>query len=1573
MEGEEKYRVISNHINSKNDILIAALKNAKVSFNPFDLEDSKRIVRFISFLYNIGFIEQWGSHVEFQYFPGDKEKDLLIYKGSRTPSMNEPDESYVRYTTIHKLIGNKEQREGVLSLIFDQLLSRAPVSHKTSPLFIDNELKEIFLNQLAENVASHTQAVGYVMSRTFSAEDLKTSRNPLSIIPLCSAPMQAQCLKYGFFEIIISDNGSGIFSTLEEAYDDVLDNVLKIPNEERQRDVNKRVDVIQFALDEFGSRYVQNKDKYKALIDKHSLNQVFQYTRKYGGSLRIISDGICVSFDTCEEIKRGKYGLGFLGKCDEGSWPENGLHLRILLPHNPNVINEYPKARKNQWPLAYPLEKIYPLFRYLGSELPSVPSESDIVEKASEITQWGLSTQMDQLALDFSETHKWHPDLFIVFLYKLENLISRIHCWGVNVPENHISTLKSRWYTKDALSIPEEKLLSFPCLDNAYQLHLISKELFPLSEGLALLFNGYIDNMGKYIGTEYYTISDIYKHLREKSINGLSVTNYDEVTKMLTNNPHLFKSKGNNQWTATIDLITMRQSADKTLSSRFEEILKKSESIHNGINSNTGKEKIFEVPSTGKFVKEYIWTYRLLQVGTYTDEIARRLKNALDNYFKTVNKATYIHEIGAIICATAPARILAEAISKLYISSPTVFDLGAINDLDPEDIMSSFKQDNVKNCIIVTDVLDTNTLIRRIINIAEKNDVDVIAIASIIRFVNNSENRWIASTIEETFERNDLPQQIFYKNKKNVYPIAILYDYPTPEKLADEPDPKKHEIYWIEPYSLSPFNIDTLIKPYFAWEKEERAQKMPDRIALLDKKKCILFGHFKNKNHHNRILINMTRALQDEELTNMLFNDIIDFMGENIPDVIVVPLQSSINYFIPYFKNRLREKSIYRPVICTIAVDLKGRGPWYLLPKEAQNILSKLELRNLMFLDDAILTGRTEQTFLRSIERYIHQEKKTNPNFKIDNISIYCFINRIGRAASTQLKKSGQFCGASFKFREFVRFESPVYTPYDCPLCKDQKRLKEYINVKQLGENRVTKWVNEQMEELEPIVTFTKKHKDTVADLLDIQNNQSQGINDFLVIDSAQPNDTLATININNPRVQSIDGALWWFWERGYRGSPPMFLLNNFNEWLNLNDNIENNKRDKLLSEVLIWALDNHKNLKFQSLGNDIDYTAIKNHIFFKLLNDLLNGGGNFIPVILERAGMVLLDRKNDIQSPKILIEIFSQSLNAIEQHHKADAVASIVLGLYLIIIRTKINNMLKSLGNEMAALLKKYVQPEFQWQGYFQNILSFLECESTDNDFQYALNLLLKERLKKRHGYFRNLRINFDRTKTLEDYRYMIDVAYGINSAINIVFPVSDKDESSIKYEIQDLKSNLIRFAGILEKKNTDYDKLQEVISIINYFICESSRIGEGLDQYNSSIYAVFEKLRNDIKLQVGSVEIYPTTETGIKILGKQSSLRDTLKNHIWDVLKMNTSSNTSKIRLKIEDLPDGVNAHILNNFQTHSEATGKIKQGNSFAMEQIDWARYGAELHYPEVTDEDGFLSRIVINFQKGLKPEG
>lgn len=419
----------------------------RIPFNYEQFIDARNILKFLSFFHNIGFTRIWEnermlSEVTLSQFPIDQIDHLSIYKGQRIGTTSLPGGSYRRYSSIHRIEGDTENRRNIINTIIEEMEERLPTDQLNSPMFQDKEFEEVFVSQLAENIAAHSDSHGYFIARSFSKEDLKEPKFAKRVLPSCSDETKKRCLENGFFEIAIADCGPGICETLREAYRLVRKEIIEynaIPNPELHIE---DIDVMQFAFDEVGSRFLNIDDDFEALINGHTLNLIYQYTRKYAGNIRLISKDICLSFDTGAEIKRGKYGLGFMGKRETGKWFHEGLNMRVLLPHNPKSFRNYPKSKHIVWPDSLPLEKQVPKYWYVEHELGLHPTKEIIRKKSLEWTREVFAKKIDCLVLDFSGTAaSLNPKFFIYLLNCIENIMSHIHCWGLNVSSTLLNSL----------------------------------------------------------------------------------------------------------------------------------------------------------------------------------------------------------------------------------------------------------------------------------------------------------------------------------------------------------------------------------------------------------------------------------------------------------------------------------------------------------------------------------------------------------------------------------------------------------------------------------------------------------------------------------------------------------------------------------------------------------------------------------------------------------------------------------------------------------------------------------------------------------------------------------------------------------------------------------------------------------------------------------------------------------------------------------------------------------------------------------------------------------------------------
>lgn len=1128
--------------------------------------------------------------------------------------------------------------------------------------------------------------------------------------------------------------------------------------------------------------------------------------------------------------------------------------------------------------------------------------------------------------------------------------------------------------------------------------HFVSKDLLKLSDGLTILLGP--DDMPADSQPLFYETDELIINLRHTC--KVYVEERDLVN-ILSRHPHLFESDAEGlKWKGKIELIRMRQSDALIMKKYFQKQLKDTKSVYEGNGPKTGKPMVFQLPSTNKIVKTYIWTYSLLQQGQFTEEMARRLKKIIENYYIDKTGETNVFEyLENIICVTAPARILAEAIAKLFDDPPPVLDLGTIPDLDPDEAMRSYVDDDKKKdnqgvetnnvpkrkCIIVTDVVDSTNTVAEMIKKAESANITVLAIAAIIQFKKGAD-RWIEGVVDLHPIRGNKAtgnENIFKKEK---YPTAVLYNYHSPEVVDTGYDPEAHELYWVEPYSLRPFHIDTLIKPYYAWEEEEQQRGIPQSICMLDRKECILYGHFKDRNHHNRILIHMRRALRDPEIIYKVCNEIIDFIGDRMPSVIIVPLHSQIHQILPEFKVRLREKSLHVPVICSIAVDLRGRGPYYLLPKEAQEIIIHVSSKRIMFLDDGILSGRTVETFLRAVSKFLevmNKNRRRSDKIALESILIYCIVNRVGRAASTKWRKISSLFEerTEFKFQDFIRFECPVFTSHDCPICEDARRLTEYFQ----DNDKINDWIKRQRKELSPVILGSRAYRRIKTNSLKMaQQTTTLEADDFLLIDMPRSMKSDASFNKeyyengDKLRLQTVEGTLWWYWERGYRGTPPIFLLEKFAKWIDSINGPKGDVRERLLFEVLLWSLDNMRYLRKMSSEKEYSYKEPVPKVFSLLFEVFLKTGSNNIPRILEKAAYVLTLRKDDKLAISCLFELFNKSLGVLGDPKNVSAAPGIILGLYIVILRTKKAELFNDFSKECGQLIEEYAKSDNLSKGYFQNLMNFIFMEASNDEFMSSLALLCRERYKARHHktvLSERLADIIDKNIPIAKFGYLADAFPRLARWLEVVFKAHLEMTSKLSEEIELLKRWCQKGCKIIEGQRADEKRreLYNVLRAIEYDICNNrTEISRLLDNFNPVVSDIMAEIKKEYCAGNSSadrnedIDLSEIEGNNISILGDRSLLKSLLINHTSAVLEKHGSGNSSKIKIRIFQTGETVRVVVLNSWIGSDEARDMIGSGNTFANEKLGWERFKAKFSQPEDAHEQGFKSKMVFEFQKG-----
>ena len=1531
-------------------------------------------LHFMSFLVNSGFIDLWeknfAGRVHFFNLERKLVNEFFIYSGKRgevstLSGETEINLEYSRYTKINRIFNlPSDDRKSVLKKIISELYEKLPIDQKNSPLFNDHEFEDVFLEQLSDNVEKHAdKSSAYVMVRSFSKDDIKKYSKKDYLLPEFDDQLKKVCSLYGFFEISISDNGGGIDKTLSKAYKYILKNVLG------KNIIFSNEDVISFALDEFGSRYITNEEDLKSLVDEHSLNQIFKYTIKYGGHLRILSNDCCVNYDTGKFIKRGKLGIGFSGETMKGNYFQKGTNLRIILPHTNSYNCNYPKSISLNWVFDLPHGIKTPHAIYIGVELSNRPSKDEIYSKINQIMKWTILKRIDRLVLDFSGIEDWEQETFLFFIEKFQNLTSSILVWGVNVPSKILMNLQHSILNLTSFQ-------PFPCIDDSIEknIYFISKYTFHISKGLSILVKDVLDNNGDAILIQYL-IDDIANAIYEE--DGVRIDSQNLLNILVFSSNIFILNKDNNLWTSLISYSEIINSGMNLLQHNFQELLIKTGTIHTGF--DRGREFIYQLPSSKKKVKEFLWTYNLLQFGHHTEEITTKLKSLLSNYF--INKDDFItlKRFDVIVCATAPARIIAEALSGKFEHGPMVIDLGGINCLDSEEILASLSLRKYResgrnlNCLIVTDVLDTNNLIRRILKLLAVRNCNVIGITALIKFQDEI-SRWVGQVDEMTIET---------VNGKEVIPVAILYIHKQPTEFEGVIDKSIHNEYIIEPYSLRPIWAESLYEPFYAWDYSERSEDytMPERIAHLDYHGCISYGHFRDKNHHNRLMINMYRTLFTDQIADDICDDIIKFIINDLPAIIIVPLHSNIHYLVPRLKIKLRDTGKNIPVICTISVDLRGRGPFYILPNEARRIINNLnqEKINIMFLDDGLLTGRTVETIFRDISKFKRREPKDKKR-QINALFIYCIVNRSGRATTEKWREIRRVLDQTeFKFREYIRFENPVYSSNDCPICKHIDRLARYSDDGFYVNAQIQKWAQKELEIFESLITNSPEQIERRIRKLPFSRLEDN----FVLIDKEpttkrqRMTDSDQVGFVRNPCLSTVDGAIWWLWEKSYRGTPAKYLLCEFFNWANGQPKFEKDLFEELVCELLFWAMEKIDDFKTPATLRDGIKT--EDQLCDELLNilkEFLRTGSSFIPRVLEKTSHSLIQRKS-LPSLNDFMTVIKIAISAVNNQTQSANVSYLILGIDLMINVIVEHEYLENIRYETSEYIKKTIQNDKKWEKYFANTLQFLIMEYSLDEFIHSLRVLCQERFKKRHTFLFDIKEEhlYITSNILESLNYFLNFVPIIQESIDVVFRTHKQYDPDLERDIQNFNDSIEYVCEMLKKENADnyIHQIVEKLNIAQHYLVNETEIGKILDFYHPNIYnEVLNLIESENKVSkinfYDFIEVIAGSDEKLCLLGDKKLLRDSLKNNSIDLIK-NPKIKEKRIGIKIESTEKHAIIKVYYSYINPDLGKLNLSSGTSYALHNSLWEKYGGSIHTHQKSDLKDYKSFILLRAQKGF----
>jgi len=655
-------------------------------------------------------------------------------------------------------------------------------------------------------------------------------------------------------------------------------------------------------------------------------------------------------------------------------------------------------------------------------------------------------------------------------------------------------------------------------------------------------------------------------------------------------------------------------------------------------------------------------------------------------------------------------------------------------------------------------------------------------------------------------------------------------------------------MYWIEPYSLKPYPKETLTETWYKWDRVERLRTIPQRIIEFDKHNCIIYGHFKDRSHHNRVMIHMRRALRDEGISLKICEDIWNTIKKHLPAMVVVPLHSNIHILVPRLKRFLREKGHSVPITCSIPVDSLSRSATYILPANAVEVLDKSKKKTVMFLDDGVLSGRTLDAFLRSLHDFVVR-KETD----LECVIVYCIINRLGRAGATKWRQIVSLFKSSTKFifNDYIRFECPVYSESDCPVCRRISRYRLYLNDLSDWTKGIRDWALAEITKVQAVILNTREYDEIPVKALDLgAMKELLRIDGFPMTPRGRMADPKERARVTRETVGTDQGALWWFWEKGFRGTPASYHIEEWCRKLFSDKKLGLVDRNRIAYEIFMWSFDHIDEVRSLSTWREFIPMSYELPKYFKSsMSKYIVTGDENIPALVEYGTNCLCDKNNFGLYKENIIDIFEMLVEGLPSQKEISNALNLLRAAELMIYVLRYHERLEETYETINDMLLTYIGKYPEMTGYYENIAEYVSRQRDGDSFIYSLKMLCQEKYKRRHGTILTIKdaVFLKRKWKKEYFGYLIDSLPRIESALHVVFSTKLSMHYPVKKEVDLLSRYVNRCKDIvLNMKDTQksLDLRHWLAQIKAMIIRDNTYIGQGIDYYNPCLNNIIKDI---------------------------------------------------------------------------------------------------------------------------------
>lgn len=1156
-EGEfnKKYFTISkfNEINRGGKSNLS--KDERIKF-----DRSEYVYTFLSFCQNFGFFDalkfmRTSHQLVFEdcIEPINDEflSQLYTYRGARGQGSK-----VFGLLPIRELADVYNFRDGS---IIENWANSLPPDIRKFPVFSDGEFSRVFGYQLARNIAEHSGeeykgdfgSLGAIAMRilppSFSGARWLVNSFPKTMHNVFKRNEN----KNGILEICVGDRGVGIVNTLKSTLTN-YHNRFGFTQE-----IND-IDTIAFALDELGT----SKPLKERLVGVHALHRILKCIIKYHGVMRLRTHGKELIYDTAsaDSIKRGQTNLGLYPSFINNVIHPFGLQIQVLIPltqpptsHYTNIARKEKYLPQNTEPFAV---EVIPLTTYFEKDFKDDINTSLLVQLSDALME---VPNTKTIVFDFSGNDWTDEDISRLLAY-LKRVIHTHKCIGVNLTSGVAKLLRIREL--------EERLEDFHGVKQLRTFFdvLSSKHcLFPVMD---FSFDIWWYGLGSYnldgILSYIFKSEDFISNKTLNSKFPASVELKDKNLNLYLSNNREFLSYGKKGWKTKISMADFEYALSVTIHSKFNNIIKKHQCLK--------EEGLYKLPARKDFTSGFFQSTSLLQDNVLAHQIGDWAAYAVRNKIDVFNGGKKI----LLVCATSPAELFAKAIS---ISLPKdvchIINIGHYSSLDKEKILDKGGWDS--SAIIVTDVIDSIRTVKQIIFKLNEYQIVIDGVISLISFCDK----------EKAFKESRIFQwdKVKYDNDTDeLVDLFSLYSMRRPDSVKDvdvfsqeDSSFDDEKLYLVEPFSLEIFPYSALSQTKFS--KTPKARFIKKRIEAIEEVGAIRAGHWVYGAHHFLVTTCITKILRDDTIAGQICYEIVNICVKNKIDHILLPLHSQISFILSRVISSLKISANMEVdhTFCLSTRVLTDKD-FYVLPNKLKNLIEaysnqKVGLR-LLIIDDAVASGRTMETILRSI--VINARKHAKLKSPIDYIHSYAILDRQGRARGTLLTGSSKYqlhgdgewvppqqghYEFDFKYERWIDVDMPVDEKATCSLCAERSDL--FALTKMLSnlpsDHSILQEIKRRIKNIEPFFLDSPKFEE------------------------AKERKLPWPVEIGSFKAKTVELALWEFYNLTHRGCPIIYFIN----WLDRFDNNKSSDSEKEYPEKELKNLLELKTIIIKEIFSD--------------------------------------------------------------------------------------------------------------------------------------------------------------------------------------------------------------------------------------------------------------------------------------------------------------------------------------------------------------------------------------------------